>query len=73
MTPPRYGEAVLKGLSNARHLVLKGQGHNVITAGCAPRLVKTFIEDLAPKTLDAACLDRLQATPLFIDFNGAAP
>ena len=73
VTPPRYGEAVLKGLSNARHLVLNGQGHNVITAGCAPRLVKTFIEDLAPKTLDAGCLDRLQATPLFIDFNGAAP
>jgi len=73
VTPPRYGEEVLKGLSDARHLVLKGQGHNVIGAGCAPTLVKRFIEDLDPKKLDATCLDRLQPTPLFIDFNGATP
>ena len=73
VTPPAYGEAVLKGLADARHLVLKGQGHNVMGAGCAPRLVKKFIEDLQPKALDASCLDRLQAPPLFIDFNGSTP
>lgn len=73
VTPPRYGEEVLKGLSNARHLVANGQGHNVIGAGCMPKLVKTFVEDLTPKTLDASCLDRLQPTPMFIDFNGATP
>jgi pimeloyl-ACP methyl ester carboxylesterase len=73
VTPPAYGEAVLKGLTNARHLVLKGQGHNVMGAGCAPRLVKKFIEDLQPKALDTSCLDRLQAPPLFIDFNGSTP
>lgn len=73
VTPPRYGDEVARGLTNARHLVLKGQGHNVITAGCAPKLVKKFIENLDPKALDAKCLDRLQPTPLFIDFNGATP
>jgi pimeloyl-ACP methyl ester carboxylesterase len=73
VTPPRYGEEVLAHLSNARHLVLKGQGHNVIGAGCAPKLVQRFIKDLDPKKLDASCLDRLQPTPLFIDFNGATP
>ena len=73
VTPPRYGEEVLKGLPNGRHLVLAGQGHNVIGAGCAPTLVKHFIEELDPKTLDASCLDRIQPTPLFIDFNGATP
>jgi pimeloyl-ACP methyl ester carboxylesterase len=73
VTPPRYGEQVLKGLSNARHLVATGQGHNVIGAGCMPKLVKHFVEDLTPKTLDATCLDRLQPTPMFIDFNGATP
>jgi pimeloyl-ACP methyl ester carboxylesterase len=73
VTPPRYGEEVLAGLSDARHLVLKGQGHNVIGAGCAPKLVQRFIENLDPRQLDASCLDRLQPTPLFIDFNGATP
>jgi pimeloyl-ACP methyl ester carboxylesterase len=73
VTPPSYGEDVLKGLSNARHLVLNGQGHNVINTGCAPQLLKRFIEEVHPKDLDAKCLDRLQATPMFIDFNGASP
>lgn len=73
VTPPAYGEAVLKGLTRARHLVLNGQGHNVIGAGCAPRLVKRFIDDLQPQALDATCLERLVPTPLFIDFNGSTP
>jgi pimeloyl-ACP methyl ester carboxylesterase len=73
VTPPRYGDEVLQGLSNARHLVLNGQGHNVIGAGCTPQIVKHFIEDLAPKKLDVSCLDRLKPTPLFIDFNGGTP
>jgi pimeloyl-ACP methyl ester carboxylesterase len=73
VTPPRYGDEVLKDLSNARHLVAKGQGHSVIAAGCMPTVVKRFIEDLAPAKLDVKCLDRLQATPIFIDFNGATP
>ena len=73
VTPPRYGDEVLKGLTDARHLVAPGQGHNVIAAGCMPKLVKRFVEDLKPKQLDASCLQRLQPTPMFIDFNGATP
>jgi len=73
VTPPRYADEVAKGLPNARVLVLKGQGHSVMSAGCTPDLVKHFVEKLDPKTLDASCLDRLQPTPIFIDFNGATP
>lgn len=73
VTPPRYGEQLLKGLSNARLLVAKGQGHNVIGRGCIPKLVEDFVDHLAPKQLDTACADVLGPTPAFIDFNGAAP
>lgn len=73
VTPPRYAAEVAAHLSDARSLVLAGQGHNVIARGCAPKLVRRFIDDLKPKTLDASCLDRLQAPPPFIDFNGATP
>lgn len=73
VTPPRYGEQVLKGLSNARLLVARGQGHNVIGRGCIPRLVADFVDHLAPKDLDTHCADVLGPTPAFIDFNGAAP
>lgn len=73
VTPPRYAEEVARGLPNARVLTLKGQAHNVMAAGCTPQLIQHFIEKPDPKTLDAGCLDRLQATPIFIDFNGAMP
>ena len=73
VTPPRYAEEVARGLSDARVLVLKGQAHSVMGAGCTPQLIQHFVEKLDPKTLDASCLDRLQPTPIFIDFNGATP
>lgn len=73
ITPPRYGKEVLAHLSDARLLIARGQGHIVIGAGCMPRLVNKFIEDLQPKTLDAECLDSLRPTPTFVSFNGATP
>ncbi|WP_298149787.1 alpha/beta fold hydrolase [Metallibacterium sp.] len=73
VTPPRYGDAVLKGLGDARLLIAPGQGHNVIGAGCMPRLVKRFIENPQPAKLDAQCLEALKPTPPFLDYNGGAP
>jgi pimeloyl-ACP methyl ester carboxylesterase len=73
VTPPRYGEAVIKHLGNAKLIVAKGQGHNVIGRGCLPKLVAGFMDALNPTTLDATCVDALGPVPHFIDFNGAAP
>ncbi len=73
VTPPRYAEEVAKHLANARVLLFKGQGHSVLATGCGPQLVQRFVEHPDPKALDAGCLDRLQPTPFFIDFNGATP
>lgn len=73
VTPPRYGDEVLKGLPNGRHFVLKGQGHNVVMRGCMPRLFAEFIDKGDAKPLDAACLDRLSPLPAFVGFNGATP
>ena len=73
VTPPKYGEQILQGLSNARHLVLNGQGHAVLGRGCLPKLIEQFLDHPDPRKLDASCLDRLGPTPAFVDFNGAAP
>jgi pimeloyl-ACP methyl ester carboxylesterase len=73
VTPPKYGAEIMQGLSNARHLVLNGQGHAALGRGCMPKLIEQFIDHPDPKTLDAGCLDRLGPTPAFVDFNGAAP
>lgn len=73
VTPPRYGEEVVKSLGNARHLVLKGQGHSVLGVGCMPKLFAQFIERADPKGLDARCLDRLRPTPPFAGGYGWDP
>ena len=73
VTPPRYGDAVVKTLANGRHLVARGQGHNVIGAGCMPKLVAQFIDSANAKALDAKCLDTLPYTPPFTSYNGWEP
>jgi pimeloyl-ACP methyl ester carboxylesterase len=73
VTPPAYADEVLRTLSNARLLLARGQGHGVIGAGCMPRLVSQFLDELKPLSLDDRCLLQLGDTPAFIDFNGAAP
>jgi hypothetical protein len=64
---------VVKNLANGRLLVLKGQGHGVLGSGCMPRLTGEFVDTLAVRTLDAACLDLLGDIPAFLGYNGAAP
>ena len=73
VTPPRYGEQVAAHLPHGRHLVLKGQGHNVSAIGCLPKLLGQFLETADAKALDAACLDNLSYVPPFVNFNGWSP
>lgn len=73
ITPPEYAEQVAESLSRGRHLELEGQGHFVSVEGCAPQLIETFVSTASPEGLPTACLDRLDAAPLFINFNGPTP
>lgn len=73
ITPPEYADRAMVELSNARHLVLQGQGHHVSIVGCAPALVAKFVEELEPSALNIGCLNRVQAAPIFVDFNGPTP
>lgn len=73
VTPPRYADEVLRGLSDARSLVAGGMGHSVLVRGCVPKLVDQFVTDLQPKKLDAGCVRQIGPVPAFVNFNGAAP
>lgn len=73
VTPPRYGDEAIERLGNARHLTLTGQGHNVIGAGCMPKLFAQFVQTADAKSLDASCLDTLHYTPPFTSFTGWEP
>ncbi len=73
VTPPRYGDAVAEHLSNARHLLLRGQGHSVSGVGCMPRILGEFIDKTAPRDLDAECLETLKPNPPFAGYHGWEP
>ncbi|WP_111642319.1 alpha/beta hydrolase [Marinimicrobium alkaliphilum] len=73
ITPPAYAELAMTGLSNAKHLSLKGQGHFVSTAGCMPHVLTRFIDSASPSGLQLPCLERIESAPLFINFNGPSP
>lgn len=73
VTPPRWGEDVLAGLSNARHLVAPGAGHGVVARGCADELVAEFIEKGSHADLDASCLERIRRPPFLLSPAGTEP
>jgi pimeloyl-ACP methyl ester carboxylesterase len=73
VTPPRYGEQVLKTLAKGRHLIARGTGHNALPRGCIPKLVSLFVQDADAVALDASCLERLDYTPPFAGFYGWDP
>lgn len=69
VTPPEFAEKTMQTLSNAQHLVAKGQGHIVSTRGCMPKIVGAFIKD--PETeLDTSCMKNFKDFSFFINMNG---
>jgi pimeloyl-ACP methyl ester carboxylesterase len=73
VTPPAGAEAVKASLGRARHLVLKGQGHNVFATGCVPKLLAHFIERGALEDLDTSCVERVRALRPFTSRTGWDP
>ncbi|MFO0452086.1 MAG: alpha/beta hydrolase [Pseudomonadota bacterium] len=73
VTPPRSGEAAAKGFADARHVVVRGQGHGQITEPCAARVVASFLDLGTARGLDASCLDAAGPAPFFVDAAGPTP
>lgn len=73
VTPPRYGDQVVRNLPNGRHLIVPGQGHSVLGRGCGPKLLAQFIAKADAKALDTDCLKQLTPAPFFLNFSGSAP
>jgi len=73
VTPPKYGERVVKTLANGRHLIARGQGHNVVPLGCIPKLLGTFFETPDAKALDAKCMEQFGYAPPFTGYWGTEP
>lgn len=69
VTPPKNAEQVMKTLSNAQHLVAKGQGHIIGTRGCMPKILAAFIKDPEAE-LDTKCMNDFRDFSFFINMNG---
>jgi pimeloyl-ACP methyl ester carboxylesterase len=70
VTPPRRAESARKFMKNAQHLVVKNGGHIVSSLGCAPRLLRQYLDQPAAP-LKADCLNDIPA-PTF-QLNSAGP
>jgi pimeloyl-ACP methyl ester carboxylesterase len=73
VTPPRYGEQVRAALPKARHLIVRGQGHNVLPVGCVPKLFAAFVAAADASKLDVACLEQVPYAQPFTGFYGWEP
>ena len=73
VTPPRWAEAVLDGLTDARHVVAPGAGHGVLPRGCTRDVVAEFIEAGTHAGLDVGCIERLRRPPFLLSAAGTDP
>jgi pimeloyl-ACP methyl ester carboxylesterase len=74
ITPPAYAERIMaSGLTNARHIVGRAQGHGLAAVGCVPDLIADFVETADPAAPDTVCLEREPPMPFFLSFQGPSP
>ena len=72
VTPPRRAESAARHMTHARHLVVANAGHGVSQLGCAPRLLREFL-DAPSATLDAKCLAEIPAPTFQLGSAGPQP
>src|SRR5690606_41242464 len=74
VTPPRYAnEVIAAGLTQAKHVIVPGQGHGIAGVGCAPRVIADFLESASIEAVDARCLAAEPPAPFFLSAAGPAP
>ncbi len=73
VTPPSYAQRARPGLSQSLHVVIEGQGHGQLGAGCIPRLLAEFLERGSTQRLDIACTRDISPAPFFTSFAGPPP
>ncbi|HEY7188593.1 MAG TPA: alpha/beta fold hydrolase [Vicinamibacterales bacterium] len=73
VTPPTWGEEVVKHLSHGRHIVMPATGHGVIGTACGLRLIERFIERASSADLDTACVADVRRPPFFVTPAGPEP
>jgi pimeloyl-ACP methyl ester carboxylesterase len=72
VTPPRRADAAASHMSHAQKVVVANAGHGVSQLGCAPRLLRDFL-DRPARPLDAKCLSEIPAPTFQLGSAGPQP
>lgn len=72
VTPPRRAQAAAIHMRGAQHFVVAYAGHGVSTLGCAPRLLREFL-DQPGQALNAACLTEIPPPTFQLGSAGPQP
>ncbi len=73
VTPPSNGRRAAETLGNARHEIVAGHGHGVVSLECVRRMVETFVATASVSQPDASCLTRETPAPFFVSPSGSQP
>jgi pimeloyl-ACP methyl ester carboxylesterase len=71
VTPPSWGDSVMLGLSNSRHLVVEGFAHNTLGSNCTIDIITDFINTADSTKLDATCLSNIKRRPFYVGTGGS--
>jgi pimeloyl-ACP methyl ester carboxylesterase len=72
VTPPRRAEAAAKLMPHSQQLVVANAAHGVSQLGCAPRLMREFL-DQPNQPLSAKCLQEIAPAAFQLDVAGPHP
>lgn len=72
VTPPHRAVTAARYMSRVQHVVVDNVGHGVSQLGCAPRLLRAFLDKPQDK-LDAACLKEIPPPTFQLGSAGPQP
>jgi len=73
VTPPVWGESVVKHLSHGKHLIMPSTGHGVVMTPCGNRIVSDFIKRGSVDGLETDCVGDVRRPPFFLTPAGPDP
>jgi pimeloyl-ACP methyl ester carboxylesterase len=72
VTPPHRAASAARSMAHAQQIVVANAGHGVSQLGCAPRLLRAFL-DHPQARLDAACMAEIPAPTFQLGSAGPQP
>jgi pimeloyl-ACP methyl ester carboxylesterase len=73
VTPPTWGQAVTRSLTNVRHYTMPGTGHGVMATACGNKLIAQFIERGSVDNLADRCIGQVKRPGFFLSPAGPEP